>query len=362
LPVGSTTDDIKRHYVISVVWEKGKFFAYVHTYEKQANKKWKVLYEKYNYTPQGNGTSWFSFNNPIESEEEMFEYLPLFVFNNDIQNDEDFDFEFNQNSSSQAGQYFNCEFLWESDYADLIDMCLEINDRTTQVSIEYFKHLNSKMSYPSATTENRQKERDRQLKLAEKQGLISSGDASKIRQWDNSMASYEWYTHSPGERPAQYISKDNGHLAHVDNHTEWIIRKISAISRIPVHFFGLSEASWNARVWTTLAQSTRFYQRILAKRMSMRPVLQRMFAYMTFLENGNYEIPTIQFAKVTVKDLVAISESMALLKSSWLVSTETAVGAALDLDGKELDAELEKINNDASITNAIQPETTLPSL
>ena len=54
----------------------------------------------------------------------------------------------------------------------------------------------------------------------------------------------------------------------------------------------------------------------MAKREATRPTIQLMYAYMVYLENGVYEIPTIAFPKITVKDLQVVSETMTLLKSS----------------------------------------------
>jgi len=66
--------------------------------------------------------------------------LPLFVLNNDISKDEDFD-DLKKTRYTPFDDYANCSVLGESDYADIIDIIMEINDRTTQISIENYKHL-----------------------------------------------------------------------------------------------------------------------------------------------------------------------------------------------------------------------------
>ena len=73
--------------------------------------------------------------------DEELDFLPLFVMNNDIVNDEDDDDTDNEN-------YYTTPYLGESDFRNIIDLIQDVNDRHTQISVEMIKHLGSKVSYP----------------------------------------------------------------------------------------------------------------------------------------------------------------------------------------------------------------------
>lgn len=86
--------------------------------------------------------------------------------------------------------------------------------------------------------------------------------------------------------------------------------------------------------------------------------MQKMFAYIIYLETATYAIPTIIWPKnidLRFEDNVA---SYTTLKASGLVSTRTAMQKVLGIDGQELDDEIQRIQDDNLVIGAINPGLT----
>lgn len=81
-------------------------------------------------------------------------------------------------------------FFHQSDYVDLGDVLQEINDRGSQISVEFIKNLTSKISVPAGF-------RDAQ-----------TIQALKNKNGDNYAKNPDYLVHNPGEEPARYITKD----------------------------------------------------------------------------------------------------------------------------------------------------------
>lgn len=191
LNIGDDFRDIKEHYIFSVQKDANdRTYFYVDRYEKLDNGQWKGYYgERW----ANNGS--FILNDRIQEaeSEEILDDLPLFILNNDLDNphvvsDEEDGAVKMVNGKSSVGNI--PRFFHQSDYVDIADILQEINDRGSQISVEFIKNLTSKMSVPAGF-------RDAQTMQA-----LKNGKDPKFSK------NPDYLVHNPGEEPARYITKD----------------------------------------------------------------------------------------------------------------------------------------------------------
>lgn len=145
--IGDDFYDIKEHFIFSVQKDgNGKTYFYVDRYEKQPNGKWKGYYGE----KRENKGDFILATRLEEGEEENLERLPLYLFNNDLDNP--------HIVTDELGSVKNLakndigvipRFFHQSDYVDLGDLLQELNDRGSQISVEFIKNLTSKLSVPA---------------------------------------------------------------------------------------------------------------------------------------------------------------------------------------------------------------------
>lgn len=78
-------------------------------------------------------------------EVETLDYLPLFLFNNDLLNIHTAVEDYKTDKLGDIPRHFG-----QSDYVDIADILQELNDRGSQISIEFVKNLTSKLSVPAS--------------------------------------------------------------------------------------------------------------------------------------------------------------------------------------------------------------------
>jgi hypothetical protein len=107
---------------------------------------------------------------------------------------------------------------------------------------------------------------------------------------------------------------------------------MAAISRIPVSYFGIEEKSGNLLDGTMTKMNERFMKKIIAKRNTTTPIMQRMIAYIMYVENNEYTEPEIIWPINTASDFSSKVEEYSTLRTAQLVSQRTAVGKVLDIE------------------------------
>ncbi len=188
LMIGDGFEDIKEHFVFSVIKQNDKKVFYVDRYEK-VEWSWEWYY----------GEIWERNENFVLTKilqeaktKETMDTLPLFLVNNDLKNTHTASEDFSKDKLGNIPRYFA-----QSDYVDIADILQELNDRGSQISIEFVKNLTSKMSLPSS------------FKASEKaQGLRKVIDETLPKKQNP-----DYILHGHGEQPAQYITKDGSYLS-----------------------------------------------------------------------------------------------------------------------------------------------------
>lgn len=346
LHLWATINDVKEHNIVSIVKEGKEYVVYIDSYQKEENWR-KRIYGKYRYMPD------FIFDEPEVIDiidEETLDHLPLFIFNNDLINDEDNEVDDPTNwkkpTDEQSDFLIGNSFFAESDYADCADIIQEINDRNSQVSVEFIKHLWSKMSVPNSFYKSLQTLKENMKRKAEAEWLT-------VPKNMNNEAFFEWLVHWDGENPAQYITRDSSYISVSFEHIEKQIRFLSAITRIPQSFFSLEESSGKQQVGTMEKQLERFYMRVNQKRKSMASTLKRMCAYIMFRSTWKYEMPSISFKELQAKEFDSKVLSFTQLYGSWLVSRNRALVELFHYDEKELEKEIEEIEQEKEVDAAV---------
>ena len=265
LSIGDWFEDIKEHFVYSVVVDDNwvRYF-YVDRYEKKENwKGWIGYYwEKWTYTPT------FILTNKIaEWVEEPLEDLPLFLFNNDLSNihvvENDNLYIQRKNNYWDIPRYFH-----QSDYVDLSDLFQEINDRSSQISVEFIKNLTSKLSVPASFSD------------------AQRAKALKSKDKDNFVDNPDFITHNVWETPAQYITKDANYVTtSINNWLPYVLKLVAIISKVPASMLwaSLYWATSSAPVGTTEKEFSLFYARVEKKQLELYNPLQKLFKYIMCL-------------------------------------------------------------------------------
>ena len=143
-------------------------------------------------------------------------------------------------------------YFHQSDYVDLCDLFQEMNDRTSQISVEYIKNLTSKMSVPASFSEA---QKARALKRKDKDWFVDIPD---------------FLTHNVWETPAQYIQKDWTYLeTSINDWLPYLLKLIAVISKVPASLLwaSLYGATSYAPVWTTEKEFSLFYARVEKKQL-----------------------------------------------------------------------------------------------
>lgn len=226
-----------------------------------------------------------------------------------------------------------------SDYGDVLDLLEEVNDRFTQISVQFIKHLNSKISLPewvSALLQNKEKK----------------------------IQNLEVFVHRQGEQPAQYIENHNSLIPEAQNYVDKILKLIWAITQIPISFFGFEEAGGAEKVEALRIRLTRFLKKIQRKQRMMELILRKLVKEtLTFagIEWG-YTVD-IKFSDAMLKDLQQNTQMYIDLYNTSLVSQETAIAQIFSRDEQMVTKEITRITQEQDIKQQkqIALNASLPS-
>lgn len=327
LSIGDDFEDIKEHFVFSVVDEWfGKKYFYVDRYEKNEDwVSWTGHYgEKWKYTAD------FILQERFEEwVEEHLDRLPLFLFNNDLTNIhvvEDDWRKLKKNYYGDIPRYFN-----QSDYVDLADLLQEINDRWSQISVEFIKNLKSKISVPAW------------FAAAQTAKMLK-----KKQDWKEEFAENpDYLVHNPWEQPAQYIIKDAEYIkTSISDYLPYVLKMISIVSGVPTSMLWSSIYSWwNNPVGTTEKEWQIFYSRVESKQLEIYSPLQKLFRQLLELYTGKTieELPTIKFKKPTAYDIEQRTNIAVSQMNAWIMSKESAMAFCMGYDDSEVEEEKTKI-------------------
>ena len=328
LSIGDDFEDIKEHYVFSVVdeWKWWKKYFYVDRYEKNEGEWWTGYYwEKWKYTAN------FVLDEKFEEwVEEQLDKLPLFLFNNDLTNLQVV--EEVEKSKVRRDYYGDIpRFFNQSDYVDLADLFQEINDRWSQISVEFIKNLTSKLSVPA---------------------WFASAQTAKIlrkkQQWDEEYSENpDYLVHNPWENPAQYITKDATYIqTSINDYIPYLLKMVSTVSGVPASMLWSSLLSWwNNPVGTTEKEWQVFYSRVESKQLEIYSPLQKLFRRLLelYLNKDIEELPTIKFKKPTAYDIAERTNTAVTQLNAGFMSKKGAMIYCMWYDDAEAEEQLEQI-------------------
>jgi hypothetical protein len=225
-------------------------------------------------------------------------------------------------------RYFN-----QSDYVDLADLLQEINDRGSQISVEYIKNLTSKLSVPAWFKDN-----------LTAQALRKKNEDRKF------IENPDFITHNAWEQPATYIQKNSDYVrVAIDNYIPYLLKIIGFLSTIPSSLLTNAIFWWQNPVWTTEKEFQPFYSRIESKQQKIYSELQRLFQSIMISEwFSNVELPTIKFKKPATYDINARTNTAVLQLNAGIMSKESAIAYTMWYDSEEVKEELRKIDEETA--------------
>ncbi len=323
LSIGDDFADIRTHYVFSVITIDSKHYFHCDRYTKEGGKRRGYYGERYTFNDK------FLFDELVQSAEteEELDFLPLFLFNNDLSNPHTAIDPTKPTNEGNLSRYFH-----QSDYVDIADVVQELNDRSSQISVEFIKHLTSKMSLPQSFREN-------------KSALALKRKADTQHRFDTKTVP-DYFSHTVGEQPAQYITKDTQHLnTSIQNYIPLLMRYVSALSCVPQAMLGMEAMAGNNPVGTTEKEFEAFYARVQAKQQLIYSPLQNLFkAVMVFAGYANAPLPTIKFAKVETRDVGTKTDIASTQIALGIMSKKSAMQYTMGYDEKEIQEEIDQIS------------------
>lgn len=234
-------------------------------------------------------------------------------------------------------------YLWVSDFLDALDLAEEINDKITQMSVEFIKHLRSKMSLPEWIN-----------KLLESGGKDADGN-QKI-----GIKDLEVYVHRQWEDPAQYIENKNFLIAEARQHIIMIIRLMSAMLQCPSSFFGVDEQGSEEKVEALKIKMMRFLKKVQRKQNAIKNTVKKIVQWVMTLSGVEKEFAIeVKFSDDMFIDKQKQFENFVLMNENWLLSKKSTIWYVLDRDEESVDKELALIKEekDALITTKPNGDT-----
>lgn len=341
ISLNSNFEDIPEHNIMSFFKDENwNWFTKLDTYTKLADGKWLGVYAIYDYS-----ANWNYSQEKMHTKvwEEILEHLPLFLFNSE--NIEDDMVEDEDIRDSKQWTWIIKMFFAESDYKDIFDIIQDINDRCSQISVEFIKHLSSKMSIPKWYFDSLQNQN-----MAK---IMSDKEKNVMNEIENQIDNFDYITHWDWESPAQYITKDSSMLDKAFVKIERDIRAISTFTSIPVYMLWLESASWNRHVWTDQKDSESFLQKIKRRRNIAYSSYQKLFAYVLWSMGYDYQLPTIKYAKLPNWDLESKVSVAAQMKDNWFLSQKSLIKFVNNFDEEERAEEKKQIDAELKEESAI---------
>ena len=328
LEIGDDFQDIKEHFIYSIQKDSnGISYFYVDRYEKVGDNKRIGHYGE----KRANNGNFILTDRISEGEEESLDFLPLYLFNNDLTNihlaENDIKelqraFSLSQEDVGTIPRYFH-----QSDYRDIADLLQEINDRGSQISVEFIKNLTSKMSLPASF-------RDAQA-------------LQQLKNKDKFSKNPDYLIHNVGEQPAQYITKDASLITvAINDYIPALLKYVGFITSIPPVLLTNAIYGSNNPVGTTDKEFLPFNKRIESKQQRIYSSLQRLFRDIMVISGYSVDLPTIKFNKPTSYEIAERTNTAIAQLNAGLMSKESAITYIMGYDKTETKEELEKINKE----------------
>lgn len=214
------------------------------------------------------------------------------------------------------------KYLGISDYCDVLDLLEEVNDRFTQISVQFIKHLNSKISLPEWVS-------------------------ALLQNKDKKIQNLEVFVHRAGEQPAQYIENHNSLIPEAQNYIDKVLKLIGAITQIPISFFWFEESGGAEKVEALRIRLTKFLKKIQRKQRILELMLIKLVKQTLTFAGVQWEFTVdIKFSDAMLKDLQQNTQMYIDLFNTSLVSQHTAIANIFNRDDEMVKKELKRINDE----------------
>lgn len=218
--------------------------------------------------------------------------------------------------------------LWLSDFFDCLDLMEDVNDRLTQMSVQFIKHLNAKLSVPEG------------IKKAMDVHETKKGETTK--PWE-----MEVYVHRAGEQPAQYIENTNHLMKEAKENLVLNLWLICASIQVPVAFLGVDDSHGSEKVEGIRLRMIRFIKKVARKQSKFEAMIKTMVKDALKFDgvDGKFDV-TVKFADSDLTDKTVLFERYLKMFENELLSKKSAIWYMLDMDEKAVDDELKAINDE----------------
>ena len=214
------------------------------------------------------------------------------------------------------------DLFGKSDLKDPEPLFEELNNRVTQISIQLIKYLNAKMAVPQDTLDEN--------------GEVKASEADMIEVGN-------------GEFVPQFITNSNPQIDKGFEQIEFLIRQISAITKVPMDALGLDASSGAEKVEAMKIRLFNTTRKVNRKRVYMDQPLIDMMEFALEIQEAALEegqnIKLIWDDVLPVDDL-AITNALVQQTAAGLKSKKTAVKELQEIIDEELDEELAEIQRD----------------
>ncbi len=296
--------------------EDGNQKANIQNYKLQEN--WKRLFTAWTWT-----FDWQTINFEEITLQEELDFLPIIRIDN----------------QKIAGELFG-----RSDLEEVLDLLEEINDRITQISVQFIKHLNVKIALPESMLE--------WIERAKEEGKINS-----IQELD-----VIWF--SQWEQKPEFIENKNMLITDALDYLDKLIKLTASIVQVPTSFFGIEEKGWAEKVEALRIRMMRFLKKVARKQRMFEKGLKDLIKKSLMLQGynvDNLEID-VKFSDWIPQTLEQKAEIYQNLYLNWLVSKETAIKKIFDRDDLFVKEELAKIEQEDLVNKVVQWQSILPTL
>jgi len=236
----------------------------------------------------------------IDSQDTGLNFIPIFQINNLKTSKQDFG---------------------KSDYKDAQNLYQELNDRTTQISVQLIKHMNAKLGVPN--------------------GILDENGEIKVKDLDAIEFNDE------GQKPI-YITNDNPQIDNGFKQIDKLLRFIASISKIPPEELGLEGKGGAEKVEAIKIRLFNSIRKAQRKRMQLTTGLTDILMSALIMSGESTDPST---PKIVYDDFLPVDDRLQTTLiierlNAGLISRETAIRRLENIEVEAAQAELDKIKQE----------------
>jgi hypothetical protein len=211
-----------------------------------------------------------------------------------------------------------------SEFKKIMPLLHEINDRLTQVSVQFLKHLNAKLQIPEGS-------------------VLRDPDTGAIVS-----VNLEVLIARNGDPDAKYITNDNPMIEECFTHLDKLVRKIAKRMQIPDSFLIEDEKGGVESVESLRTRILMFLKKVKFYQTAYEQEIIRMIRVALEIEGKDFkEVPLkVVYDPGLPKDWKEDGTVWGEAFAAGIASKETAVSRFQGIEGAELDKEMKRIDED----------------